>query len=169
MRAGAVGEVAAHPAQQRMIAVGFHIFTQQTGGVMHTDDAAAALHHLIQLREILLGVGQAVGRKGVADKNDGVRGGAHGFVLGPFVEQIHLHARQVGHVLEAMFQQAPAGRHFVRARRMVGRADDDEDARFAGCGLRCRGHEQHQCGERHEAVEKTAAMMDERFHRTTII
>ena len=102
---------------------------------MHTDDSATAVHHVPEFGQILRGVGQAVRGKRVADEHDRGSGGADGRVFRPFVEEVHFHARDVGHAFQTVLQEASAGGDFVGAGRMVGWADDDENApRLSGEG-----------------------------------
>jgi hypothetical protein len=98
VRAGAICEVSADPAQKRVIAVAGNIFATQTRRIMHADDATTALHHQFEISKLLLSIFKAIGWEGVADKYDG-RGRLTKLLAGPLVDNVCHHDRHVGHSL----------------------------------------------------------------------
>lgn len=135
------GEVAAHPAQQRVIAVWWEIFGLQAGGEVEAGHAAAALHHTVEVGQDAGGVGHADGREDVADEDDGGDAVEGGGVLWPPVEGGGAEAGEVLHVLKTMGEETAAGTDLVSAGWVAGGADDDEDfgGLFGGGGGGERG------------------------------
>ncbi len=100
-----------------MITLGCDIIAMHAGGIMHTHDAATALHHRFELSKVLRRVGQAVRREKVTDEDDARSCFTLGLVR-PTFDEVCFHARQVRHVLKAMLHQPTTCRNLVRTRWM---------------------------------------------------
>ena len=126
MMLAAGGEIAPDPAQQRMVPVVGHVLRLQPGRVMHADHAAAAAHEAGEVGLHLGGIVQGLPRKQVADEDDRRRAIEDVLLLRPLVDDLGGDRRYALSVLQHVFHHSTAGGHFVRSRRMLRRADDDE-------------------------------------------
>jgi hypothetical protein len=129
-----------------MIAIRGYVVTKESRGVVHADDATAALQHRREISEVLLRVGKSIWRKCVTNKDNCGRLIA-GFFPGPSMKDIHSHTEGLIHVLQTIAHQPAPGGDFMGARWMIAGPDNDNNTRlaFGASYLTEEQHNQQRC------------------------
>ncbi len=138
------GEVAAHPVEQRVVAVPGDVLVEEANPEMQADDPAAFAHCLRELGHGLVGIGQPFAGEVVAEEDEGVVSVEGLGDFAPGVDDVGLDGEVAVVVLEAVRDEASAGLHLVAARWVVGGADYDQDLGGAVVTGGAAGEEQDQ-------------------------